>query len=439
MGGEGEGMNKIQASLSKIDLLAVYLSYALRYLYPLVLIPYYGRVLGASGYAVVLAGMSLSTSLWVFANFGFSIVGGRDVVHAENDKERDSIFRDQFTARLLLCIPAAIAGSIAAWRSELMSNVPGAGFFIVAAGLLAAFNIGWYYTSTGRARTSILIEMLGLVLSLVLLFTFIRKPADIGRVFPLTFASSFAQSLVAYWLVRREYSGFIAPLRAAVNLIKRSTIIFIYSGTAVLMLAASTYVLSLMASPAEVSAFGLSERLVAAGLSLMAPATQILVPKVMFLVARNEVQANLIARRIFAVFFLGAVAGVIITRLLSGWIVPLIFGPEFLHAVPVLNIMVLVLPLCVCTRVLGMYFLIPRKLERLLAWSGVIGALVNLTVAIPLATYWGATGMAQARLLGECLLLTMLLIGVWRVGLIRDVLGIKNEFSLPTRFSRWLE
>ncbi|MBN3852574.1 oligosaccharide flippase family protein [Paraburkholderia sp. Ac-20340] len=434
-------MNKVHAKLSKVELLAVYFSYAVRYLYPLVLVPYYGRVLGASGYGMVLAGMSLSSSLWLLVNFGFSTVGARDIVHTEQPGERDTIFRDQFTARLLLCIPGILIGAIAVWRSEAIASVPGAGLFVVAGGILAAFNIGWYFTSTGRARTSVSIEVFGLLLSLALLISFIHKPSDIDRVFPLTFLSGLIQTIVAYWLVRKEFTGFIAPVRAALNLIKRSSVIFIYSSTAVLLLAVSTYMLSLLASPAEVSAFGVSERLVAAGMSIMAPAAQILAPKVMYLVTRNKAQANLIARRIFAVFFGGAVLGVIITTLFSGWLIPLVLGAEFRPAVQVLNIMVFVLPVGVCTRVVGIYFLIPRKLERLLAWSGVIGALVNVAVAIPLASYWGASGMALARLISECSLLTILGFGIWRAGLMREIVGIENEVSLPTRFSRlgrWL-
>jgi O-antigen/teichoic acid export membrane protein len=432
-------MNKVEASLSKLELLAVYFSYAVRYLYPLVIVPYYGRVLGASGYGVILAGMSLSATLWLLVNFGFSTLGGRDIVHTEIASERDSIFRDQFTARLLLCIPGMIIGGIAASRSDIISSVPHAGIFIVAGGLLAAFNLGWYFTCTGRPKTSVLIEMLGLVLSLVLLVTFIRKPADIDRVFPVIFASNLAQTLLSYWLVRKEHTGLIASVRAAVNLMKRSIVIFIYSGTAVLVLAASTYILSLLASPSEVSAFGLSERLVTAALSIMAPASQILAPKVMYLVTRNEEQADLLARRTFAVFFLGAVGGVIMTELCAQWLVPLLFGEEFRHAVPILKIMVFVIPLAVCTRVLGMYFLIPRKLEKLLAWSGVTSALVNLAVAIPLSSHGGATGMVMARLMSEGSLLVMLIVGSWRAGLIRKIFAVSDAFSWQTRFGRRLE
>ncbi|WP_144153926.1 oligosaccharide flippase family protein [Paraburkholderia sp. BCC1885] len=432
-------MNKIRMPLSKIELLAVYLSYAFRYLYPLILVPYYGRVLGTGGYGVVLAGMSLGNTIWMFVGYGFSTVGSRDIVHTENDSERDPIFREQFTARLLLCIPGLIIGALAAAKSQLLSHVPGAGILVVAGGMLAAFNLGWYFTATGRAQTSVLIEVLGFLLSSALIFTIIRKPQDIDLVFPLTFLSSLVQSLLAYWVVRKEFSGVISHLRKAVDVIKRSTTIFIYGGTSMLLIGASAYMLSLLAAPSEVSAFGVPERLIGAALSLMGPAGQILVPKVMYLVGRNNARANLIARRIFVVFFLGAVVGVIVTRSLSGWIVPLVFGPEFSRAVPVLNFMVLVLPVSVCTQILGVYFLIPRKLERVLVRCGIIGALVNVAAAIPLAKYFGAMGMAEARVLGEVSLLAMLMIGVWRAGLVREILGIGEEFSLHTRFGRWLE
>jgi len=430
-------MNKIRMPLSKVELLAVYLSYAFRYLYPLVLVPYYGRVLGTSGYGVVLAGMSLSNTIWMFVNYGFSTIGSRDIVHTETESDRDPVFREQFTARLLLCVPAVAIGLIAGFRSQLLSQVPAAGILVVFGGVLAAFNLGWYFTGTGRARTAVLIEVLGFILSSTMIFTFIRHQDDIVRVFPLSFASITFQLVLAYVVVRREFSGLLAPLRGAISLIKRSTVIFIYGGTSALLIGASAYILSLFASPSEVSAFGVSDRLVGAGLSLMGPAGQILVPKVMYLVGRNNERANLIARRIFIVFFSGAVAGVIATRLLGDWLVPLVFGREFAQAVPVLNCLVLVLPVSVCTQILGLYFLIPRKLEGLLARCGIVAALVNVAAAIPLARYFGAMGMAEARVIGESSLLVMLLVGIYRARLVREILGVSSEWPLLARVSRW--
>ncbi|RQM48043.1 polysaccharide biosynthesis protein, partial [Burkholderia vietnamiensis] len=132
----------------------------------------------------------------------------------------------------MIAAPAVVIGLIAAFRSDVISSVPYAPFFIVAGGILAAFNLGWYFSSTGRVRTNMAIEVMGLALSLMMLFVFIHKPSDVGLVFPLTFASGLLQTGVSYWLVRKESTGWLVPLRAAFALIKRSTTIFLYNGTA---------------------------------------------------------------------------------------------------------------------------------------------------------------------------------------------------------------
>ncbi|WP_414442458.1 polysaccharide biosynthesis C-terminal domain-containing protein [Burkholderia sp. 22PA0106] len=424
-------MNRIKPTLSSFELFAVYLSYVSRYLYPLFLLPYYGRTLGAGGYAVILAGMSLSNSIWLFVNYGFSTVGARDTVHTQTDAERAAILRRQFSARLVLCVPGAIVGAIAATQSAIFARVPGIGVPVVAMGLVAAFNLGWYFASTGRAKKSVAIEVVGFVLSLSMIFCFIHRPGDLKFVFPLLLVSSVVQLGLAYWSVRREFSGLLSSPRDALGLIRQSTVIFIYGGTSVLLIGASTYVLSLLAPAAEVGAFGVAERLIGAGLSLMGPAAQILVPKVTFLVGRDAQRANLLARRIFAFFFGGATLATFVTVFAAGWVVPFIFGAGFAHAVPVLQLLAFVLPVSVCTQVLGMYFLIPRKREGLLARSGVISAIVNLACAVPLATHWGAMGMGVARLLGELTMLGVLLVGVWRAGLVAEIVGARRCAGSP--------
>ncbi|NIE65504.1 oligosaccharide flippase family protein [Burkholderia sp. Ax-1719] len=413
-------MNPVKPTLAKAELAAVYIAYALRYVYPLLLLPFYGRTLGAAGYGVVLAGMSLSNSIWQFVSFGFPAVGGRDTVHAKNDAERAAILSSQMTGRLLLCIPTALVGVGALALSPVLSAHVLPGGTAIALGLLAAFNLGWYFTSTGRARRSVLIEVIGFLISLTLIFSFIHHPSDLARVFPLLFISSLVQSALAYGSIRREFAGVFSTIRAGLDLIRRSKVIFIYTGTSVLLISASTYILSTMAPETEVSAYGVAERLIAAGLSLMGPAAQVLVPKVTYLVGVDPEKANRLARRILAFFLLGAIAAVAATMLLAGWLVPLVFGKGFLSTVPVLKLFVLVLPLSVANQAIGIYFLIPRNRESLLARAGVTSAVISMVAAIPLASHWGAMGMVGARLLGELTLLGTLMFFLIRSGLIGE-------------------
>lgn len=420
-------MDPLKSSLAKAELAAVYIAYVLRYIYPLLLLPFYGRALGPAGYGIVLAGMSLSNTIWRFVSFGFPTVGGRDTVHANSDAERAAILSSHMTGRLLLCIPTALFGLGAVALSPALSAYPMLGVITVLLGLLSSFNLGWYYMSTGRAKKSVLIEVVGFITSLALIFSFVHHPSDLSRVFPLLMISALTQTVIAYGLIRREFSGWFSSIRAGIDLIQRSKVIFIYTGTSVLLISASTYVLSVFAPATEVSAFGVAERLVAAGLSLMGPASQVLMPKVIYLVGVDPARANRLTRRILGFFLFGSLAAIAVTMLLADWAMPLVFGKDFQHAIPVLKVFVFVLPLSVVNQALGLYFLIPRNRESLLARAGVASAIINILVAIPLAIHWGAMGMVAARLIGELTILTTLLYCMIRSGMIGELFATHDS------------
>ncbi|WP_233862415.1 oligosaccharide flippase family protein [Paraburkholderia adhaesiva] len=414
-------MNPVKSSRARAELASTYIAYILRYVYPILLLPFYARTLGATGYGVVLAGMSLSNSLMRFTSFGFPTVGGRDTVHSTSDAERATILSSQMTGRLLLCIPTGIFGIGAIALSPVLSEHPLLSGAAVLLGLLGSFNVGWYFTSTGRARRSVLIEVAGFVISLALIFTFVHQPSDLVWVFPLLLASCLGQLALAFGSIRREFSNWFSSIRDGIDLIHRSKVIFIFASTSVLMINASTYILSIFAPVTEVGAFGVAERLISVGLSLTMPAAQVLVPKVQYLVTVDPAKANRLARRILAFTLIGAIGAVACTMLLADWAVPFVLGKDFQQSVPVLKVFVLVLPLSVSNQWLALYFLIPRHRESLLARVGVANAIVNLLVAIPLAIHWGAMGMVAARLTGELTLLTALLFCLFRSGLIRQV------------------
>ncbi|CAD6562317.1 oligosaccharide flippase family protein [Paraburkholderia sabiae] len=428
-------MDQVKPSKTRAELVATYFAYVVRYVYPLLLLPFYGRTLGPAGYGVVLAGMSLSNTLWRFVNFGFPTVGGRDTVYAKDGTERAAILSSHMTGRLLLCIPTAVFGLGAVAFSPVLSAHPMLGCTTVLLGLLAAFNPGWYFTSTGRARTSILIEVVGFVTSLALIFLFIRDPSDLSLVFFLLLASCVLQTVLGYGVIRREFAGWFSSIKAGIDLIQRSKVIFIYTGTSVLLITASTYLLSVLAPAAEVGAFGVAERLIAVALSLTVPASQILIPKVTYLVGQDPAKANRLAYGILAFFLFGSLVGVALTMLLADWVVPLVFGKGFQSSVPVLKVFVLVLPLSVVNQTLGLYFLIPRHRDGMLARAGVATAVVSIVAAIPLASHWGAMGMVAARLLGELTLLATLLVSLIRSGLIAEMLatGSTPLFALRPR------
>lgn len=408
------------ASRSWADFVFVYAAYVLRYLYLLLLIPFYGRVLGVEGYGVVLAAMSLMTIAWRFVEWGFSLVGVREM--ATTSPERyGSLYGQHLSARALLALIALLGGGAAIALSPVLSAHPVAGMAAVALGIVAAFNLGWYFIGSGRPRTGVKPEVLGFVISLTLVFTLVRGPDDASLAMLSLLCSGVICLAIAHWWVRREVSGARFSWRAGLGLIRNASAVFLYTGTSALLVSSSTYLLSILSTPTEVGTFGAAERLVAVGLSVMGPAGQIFLPRIAALLAKDEHAAYALIRK--AALFIMAIgfAGLFGSLLLGQWVVPLIFGPGFEDSVRVLHWLSLLFPLGAANLLFSSYLLIPMHKEHLLARVVLVGAAISLVCAVPLSLQYGGMGMAAARILGDTIVCLSLLVCCWRMGILARI------------------
>ncbi len=411
-----------QRRRERADLVFVYAAYALRYVYLLVLTPFYGRVLGVEGYAQVLAAMSLMNMVWLFVSWGFVPAGGREIATARRSSYGE-IFWKHFSARSLLAGLALVAGVVASLASPVLAAQPLIGLCAVLLGIVSAYNLGWYFTASQRPRATVKLEVLGFILSLVPILLLVRHKDDAIIVLGCLLASALISLLLAHWWVRRE----ILPARLrrshGVKLVSETGTLFIYNCSSAILVASSTFLLSLLASSSEVGHFGAAERLVSVGLSVMGPAGQIFIPRITALFARDEHAAYGEIRKALAVLFGTGVAGLCFSLALGPWIIPLIFGPGFEGSVPILRMLACVFPLAALTLIIGNYILVPLHQEKILTRITIGGAVLNLLIAIPASLAWGAMGMAIARVAGEAVVASLLLHAIWRMGILERLLA----------------
>ncbi len=419
----------IRSRRERADLVFVYAAYALRYVYLLVLTPFYGRVLGVDGYAQVLAAMSLMNMVWLFVSWGFVPAGGREIATAQPGAW-GGIFWKHFSARTLLAGLAIVAGCVASLASPVLAAQPMIGVCAVLLGIVSAYNLGWYFTASQRPRATVKLEVLGFLLSLVPILLLVRHKDDAIIVLSCLLVSAVISLALAHWWVRRE----IRPLQFAAaqgrKLIAASTTLFIYNCSSAILVASSTFLLSLLASTSEVGHFGAAERLVSVGLSVMSPAGQIFIPRITALFARDENAAYGEVRKALFLLLGTGFAGLACSLLLGPWIVPLIFGHGFEGSVPVLRTLAFVFPLSALSLIVGNYILVPLHQEKILTRITIGGALLNLLIAVPASLAWGAMGMAAARVAGEAVVASLLLHAIWRMGILgRLVAAISRRTS----------
>ncbi len=414
---------------TKLDLVFVYTAYSLRYLYLFLLIPYFSRVLGPEGYGVVLAAMSLMQVIWLLVNWGFSLDGTREIAITEASRYHQ-LFSKHFTSRLILTAVSIIIGGIAIYYSVLLKEHWLAGIYAVLLGIVSAFNLGWYFNGSERPRKAVTLEALGFGLNLLFILLLVRGPNDSDQAIASILVSSVISTLLGHWWIRKEIKPVKPSASAGIGLIKKTTPIFIYTSSVMMLGASSTYLLSTLSTADQVGFFGSAERLVNAGLSLMAPMGAIFIPKVTILFNQNRDKAFKAVQKVLLALLAIGLTGLFITHFAGKEIVHIIFGEHFDQSVPILQTLAIIFPFYACTLVISTYVFIPLEHEKLLAKITIFGAVVNIVLAFLLASQYEGLGMAYARVISEVIIFVVLMFSCYKLGILQKLLNSNAKLGI---------
>ncbi|APA87575.2 oligosaccharide flippase family protein [Paraburkholderia sprentiae WSM5005] len=408
----------------------MYGGYLVRYAYLLIVVPFYGRVLGVAEYGRVLASMSLSNVIWMLVSFGFTFVGMREVAKAQTPQESNAIYSLHVSARLVLAVIGAGIGIVATWSSPVLSEQPLIGLLATLLGIVQALNLGWLYQGRHYFRTPIMIEVFGFALSLALVLTLVKGPDDAVWVLASLLIAAIASAIVSYGLATWQIGLPRLRFSGVVPLVRNSTMLFCYSSGSVVLTASSTYLLTLFSTPAQVGYFGAAERFATIGLGLMSPAAQVFIPTITRQLAQGDKAGAHVTTRRGAMLLIGYGVLVLCGALtLSPFVLPLILGAAFEPSVHVLQVFAWMFPFAAFNELVAFYVFVPRRKDRVLAIAGVAAALVNLASALVLAPRFGATGMASARVIGEAALSVTLLSVLIRLELISLLPGAEKALA----------
>ena len=390
----------------------VYAGYLLRYAYLLVLIPFYGRVLGAEEYGRILAAMSLYTLVWMLGEYGFPIAGARDTAATTNRSRLAALYGQHAAGRLLMLVPCLLLGLGGTLLSPLLREHAVIGLLATLNGVVAAFNLGWYFQGTLRFRVSVALEVAGFALNLPAILWLVRGPADSYLVLAVLLGSGLLTTAVGHVIALGTMERKALRLTGAVALVRESSALFAHKSVSMMMAGSSTYILSLFASAAQVGWYGAAERIASVGLSLMQPANHVLVGTVAKRIASSasEDSAYRLMRTSYFVMTGFGVVLMLGALLLARLMVPVLLGPSFGPTVGMLYVLAFMFPFSAFGQVSSGYVLIPLRMDKLMSAITLFGALVTAGLMLLWAQAYTGHGIAAARLIGAILTASVL---VW--------------------------
>jgi PST family polysaccharide transporter len=398
------------ASLNK-HLITAFAGYFFRYAYLIVLIPFYARVLGPEAYGVVLAAMSMQNIVWTLQNWGFAFAGSRNIAAASGPEARNHEYARHLSARMLLMPLAIAAGLVAIFSSALLRQHLFASFLALLCGVVAGFNLGWYFQGRMQFKAPVMLEIFGFCITLPLVLLTVKGPADVNMVFVALTASCVLSSLAAYVLAAQDEKQRLAPWADGRTLIKEATPLFLTSAAFMLLTNVGTYSLALFSTAEQVGYFGTAEKFITAGLGLLGPAGQVMLSWFSKMMHENKDAQDVFNQQVRAVkrvAIVGAVA-MIGAMTVAPPVLTLILGQKFAHASSLLMIMSPVFFMAALGNAISVYVLLPRRMDATVSRISIMSTLIGTALIATGAYVDDARGAAAARVLSEAIGTALLL------------------------------
>jgi PST family polysaccharide transporter len=385
----------------KRSLAFVYAAFFLRYVYPLVLVPFYARVLGVSEYGRLLTALSLTTVVWGVLDYGFLFCGAREAASAPGPKELAAVYGRHLAGRLTMLLPGLALGAAGTFATPVLRERPLLGILATIGGVIASLNLGWYFQGTLRFVTSVILEVLGLIINLPLVLWLVRDQNDGSVVLWINVGSSLTAAGIAHLVALRSVDRSAVRLRGGLSLVREATPLFAHRGFGMLVQSGAIYIVGMFANAQGAGLYGSAEKLVGLGVSALTPASQVMLGTVSKRLANGGEGFYPLIRKAMFAMLMASVTACAGAMVLTKYAIPIALGPGFEEVEPIVKVLAFILPFSAMNQVMSNYVLIPLRQDRFVSSSSLIALLVAVPLMLMLASHYGLVGTGIARVIAE--------------------------------------
>jgi polysaccharide transporter, PST family len=400
------------------NVIALYGVQACIYALPLLTFPYLARVLGPSGWGVVVFAQAIGDVIASVVEYGFDISAARDTSRHRNEpKHLSALISGVLGAKFLLaivCIAAAIFS-----RRFTHHIAPSLALFWAATiwGVCQGVNMLWFFQGLERMRLASILEISGKVLATLSIFVLVHKPSDGWKVLAAQCVGCVVAHGITVVLAYREV-GFQWPTpRLVWDSLRLGTSMFLFRAVLSICSAANRLILGSVAPVAVLGQYAGAERITRVFQQGMWPVNQALYPRMTKQMQDSPERAMKTVK--YSLLLLGGLGMVFGLAIYLGapLLVHFVLGPRFGAAVPVLRVFSLWIPMVALTTVMIFQLLLPNQLDNQFNFINYTAGGLGIVVALLLAPRMAGVGIAWAAVVSQAYTLVAYTVVLWRAGL----------------------
>lgn len=384
--------NKILKNFSYLGIVQT-LNYAL----PVITIPLVSRALGVEKIGLISYIYSYIIYLILFINYSFSLTAIRKQNKIDDLNHVFSlVFKSQIFL-LILTIPFLILALL--FVPDIKQNMLLTCISYIAV-IGAFFDKNWVYQYKQDLSLVAIINVVLKFLSVLLIILFIKEQKDYLVYAVILYGATLLTNLSLFLICIRKYEIKVVKIKIqqVFEFLEEGKMLFFSSVVISLYTSTSTLLLGLYCNNRDVGLYTAASKLVdIAKVFAIMPITQLIYPIVTQKISDNVEEGVLFVKKLMPIFNLMAVLLFLGAIIVGPFILYLLFGAEFLDAIPILWVLSFTLVLILYSTVFGILLMVNLGMDHLFFKNQLYVAIFSILLTILVLPY--GAGMTSAIIL----------------------------------------
>ena len=377
----------------------------LQYLLAFITFPYLTRVLQVEMFGTVVFAQGLINYFTLFTDYGFNLLGPKEIAQNDNVVKRGKVFAKIFFAKLLLLLIAIAIFAAGIFCLNLYSKIDVLLYTVVFLTVIGnvVFPI-WFFQGIQQMRYITLVNVIARLCSIVGIFYFVKQPQDyilaalFQAIVPLVAG-------VCSWiiLIKNFPEVFCLPtLEEVVNTLKNGWSIFASTVAINLYTASNIVFLGFLTNPITVGYFSGAKKIIDNITQLISPISQAVYPHISKLVIQSPKDVKPFLTKVLLILGGGTFIGSIFIFIFADFIVKILLGSGYEESVMLLRIMAFLPFIIAMSNVFGIQIMLPFGMKSTFSRILICAAVLNTCMVLPLIYFWQDIGVSISIVTTEC-------------------------------------
>lgn len=396
-------MAKINKRLIE-NIISLFTIKGLEYILAFITFPYLVRVLQVENFGAVVFVQGIIQYFVLFTDYGFNLLGPKEIAQHDNIKERGKIFANIFCAKLILLLISTIVFICMLIGAKYIKDID-----IILYSVVYLMVIGnvifpiWFFQGIQQMRYITIVNIIGRFLSVACIFYFVKAPSDyilaglFQAIVPLIAGTC---SWIILWKKYREV--FILPKFQSVKQVFIDAWEIFTSTIAINLYTASNIVfLGLLTNNTIVGYFSGAQKIIQNINQLISPVTQAIYPYVSKTASNSKNEALKFLRKIVLILGGGNFIGSILIFIFAEWIVDILLGEGYEQSVLLLRILAFLPFIISLSNIFGIQTMLVFGMKKQFNKVLLSAAIVNTVIVLPMIYFYQAIGVSVSMTITE--------------------------------------